>query len=133
MKALIVDDNKTSSGLLRGLLAPYANSDIAENGSDAFEHFRRGVEKGEPYAVVFLDIMMPSADGHAVLKSIRSYERERGVPEPDSVRVIMVSALDDPNNVVSAFHGGCEGYLVKPIRKGELEDQLKRLRLIGVH
>jgi two-component system chemotaxis response regulator CheY len=44
----------------------------------------------------------------------------------------MVTALDDPQNVVKAFYqGGADSYLVKPIEKDKLEQELKNLGLLN--
>ena len=42
----------------------------------------------------------------------------------------MTAALSDMKNVLRAFREQCDGYLVKPIEKGELIDYLREFELI---
>jgi two-component system chemotaxis response regulator CheY len=43
----------------------------------------------------------------------------------------MTTALGDSKNVMGAFRTGCESYIVKPIRKQKLLDELEKLGLLG--
>jgi two-component system chemotaxis response regulator CheY len=75
--------------------------------------------------------MMPNMSGHEALKIIRAKEKERGVPLAREVKVIMTSALDDVKNVTqSFFQGGASAYLVKPIERRKIIDELRKLELI---
>ena len=70
------------------------------------------------------DIMMPGIDGQKALSEIRRIERERHVAK--EAVIIMVTAEDEPQDVLKAFYrGGCDDYLIKPIKQ---EDLLKKLR-----
>ncbi len=52
---------------------------------------------------------------------IRAYERFLGINQDNAVRVVMLSALGDPKNVVHAYcDGGADSYLVKPIDQAML-------------
>jgi two-component system chemotaxis response regulator CheY len=42
----------------------------------------------------------------------------------------MTTALDDIKNVLAAYHGLCDAYLTKPIRKEDLLNELHKLKLI---
>jgi two-component system, chemotaxis family, chemotaxis protein CheY len=131
MKALIVEDDFTSRLLLQKLLAPYGESHIAVNGKEAVSAFRQSVVDNEPYDLICLDIMMPEMDGIAALREIRAAETRMGLMEGDGVKVIMVSALKDMKNVSAAYNEFCDSYLVKPVDKAKLIDQLAQLRLIA--
>jgi DNA-binding response OmpR family regulator len=43
----------------------------------------------------------------------------------------MTTALDDIGNVMAAFKGLCDAYLMKPIEKANLLAKLKSLHLIS--
>ena len=131
MKTLIVEDEPTSRLLLQAILSGYGDCDIATDGEEAVEAFRSAFERGVPYDLVCMDIMMPKLDGHEALAKIRSIEKEGNVPVQEAVKVIMTTALGDPKNVVKALYGeGAGSYLVKPIGKQKLLEELRCMGLI---
>jgi two-component system, chemotaxis family, chemotaxis protein CheY len=130
MKTLIVEDDFTSRLLFQEFLKSYGQSHIAVNGREAIEAVCRALEAGEPYDLMCLDIMMPEMDGQEALKQIRKQEEIRGILPPDGVKVVMTTALDDIKNVLTAYHGLCDAYLTKPIRKEDLLNELRKLKLI---
>jgi two-component system, chemotaxis family, chemotaxis protein CheY len=132
MKVLIVEDDFTSRKLLQNILSPYGVCDIAIDGKEAVEAWSMAWDEGVPYDLICMDIMMPNMDGHEALSAIRSLEREKGVSSPKEVKVIMTTALGDPKNVVQALYKeGALVYLVKPIGKQKLLEEVKRMGLIG--
>lgn len=129
MKTLIVEDEFTSRKMLQGLLGPYGHCDITVNGKEALEAFQLAWKENRPYDLICLDIMLPSMDGQEVLKEIRRLEAERGLHGLSRVKIIMITALGDSENIMEAFKGQCEAYLVKPIDKEKL---LKEIRPLGL-
>jgi two-component system, chemotaxis family, chemotaxis protein CheY len=130
MRCLIVEDDFGSRRLLQALLREYGAIDVVVDGQEAIEAFRLAWEENNPYDVVFLDIMMPNVDGQEALRRIRATEGEIGIPERDQVKVVMTTALGDPENVVEAFYkGGANGYVVKPIERQALVSELEKLGL----
>jgi len=131
MKSLIVEDDFISRKILHMILAPYGDADIAVNGVEAIKAFTWATEEGKPYELICMDIMMPEMDGQQALQRIRAIERERGVKPADEAKVIMITALDDPKNVVEAYYkGGATSYVPKPIDKNMIVHLLKSLDLI---
>jgi two-component system chemotaxis response regulator CheY len=130
MRFLIVDDDFDSRRLMQKILYPYGYCDVAVDGEEAVEAFRRSIKDGEPYDLICMDIMMPNVDGQQALQEIREVEADNGVDKPESVKVIMISALDDSKELHDAFFlGEATSYLVKPIRKQTLIDEVKNLGL----
>lgn len=131
MRTLIVEDDFGSRRFLQQLMSEYGHCDVVVNGVEAVEAFRLAWEDNAPYRLVLMDIMMPEVDGQAALAQIRGIESEIGVQPADQVVAIMTTALEDPKNVVKAYHDGeVAAYLVKPIDRTELVDHLKKLELI---
>jgi DNA-binding response OmpR family regulator len=62
---------------------------------------------------------MPEMDGFAVLRTIR----RESIP----MRVIMLTARQDQNDVLRGFNSGADDYMVKPFNPLELVARLKRL------
>ncbi len=128
MKALVVEDEFTSREILKRLLAPLFEVDLAVNGQEAVQAFTLAHDLGRPYTLVLMDIMMPVVDGLEALTSIRALERQGGL-EP--VKVLMTTALSDPKTVIKSFHDGeASGYLIKPIERTKLFAELQKLGLV---
>ena len=131
MRILIVEDDFVGRKVMHQLLLEYGECDVAVDGLEAVKAFDLAWEENRPYDVLFLDIMMPNMSGHEALKIIREKEKQRGVLPVNEVKVIMASALDDVKNVTqSFFQGGASAYLVKPIERRKVIEELRKLGLI---
>jgi len=130
MKALIIEDDFTCRKLLSKILSEFAECDTAVNGLEGIEAFNYAHAEGAPYDLICLDIMMPEMDGQTTLKNLRKLEEEKNIHCSDTVKIIMTTALDDIDNIKTAFREQCEGYLVKPIEKEKLVNKLNELGLI---
>ena len=130
MKTLIVEDELTSRVMLREILKRYGSPHVAMNGKQGVDAVRTALQAGDQYDLVCLDIMMPEMDGQEALKQIRQLESEAGVTAEKRARVIMTTAHADRDNVLEAIQGQCDYFLVKPIDKRALLEELRRLGLI---
>ncbi len=131
MRILIVEDDFVGRKIMHQLLLEYGQCDVAVDGLEAVKAYELAWGAGEPYDVMFLDIMMPNMSGHEALKIIRDKEKERGVTPQKEVKVIMTSALDDVKNVTqSFFQGGATAYLVKPIEREKVLAEMHKLGAI---
>ena len=131
MKCLITEDHLLTRRILKELLSPQFDCDIAVNGQEAIDSFQLAHDSKQPYDVIFMDIMMPVIDGMEALQCIRALERKMQIPHALAVKVIMTTALDDPHTVVKSFNV-CEAdsFIVKPISRQKLADELRKLKLI---
>ncbi len=130
MKVLIAEDDFVARRMLKEILSPFGDCDVVVDGDEAVQAFRLAWDDGAPYDLICLDIMMPQMDGQEALKQIREMEREMGIKGKKEVKVLMISALDDPKTVVQAFYqGGATSYIVKPIEKKKLIDEVRSLGL----
>jgi two-component system chemotaxis response regulator CheY len=127
MRCLISDDTLTARTLLKTYLSPVADCDFAEDGKETVDAVRKSIEEKNPYDMICLDIMMPNMDGQEALKRIRQIEKENGIHGLDGVKVIMTTALGNSDNVMEAFREGCEAYLVKPLNKVKLFEEMEKL------
>jgi serine phosphatase RsbU (regulator of sigma subunit) len=104
---LIVDDNADNRELLSRILSKQGLPTVmAANGQEALDRLRTG-----PFDLILLDIMMPVMGGIDTLIHLKADETLRHIP------VIVVSALDDVDNVVKCIELGAEDYLFKPVNK----------------
>ncbi|MDX2470202.1 MAG: response regulator [SAR324 cluster bacterium] len=127
MKFLIVDDDLINRKLLTALLKPYGECDIATNGREAVDSVVIGLNNSTSYDIIFLDIMMPEMNGHESLQEIRKQENDRGIALGKGTKIVMVTALGDSRNVLSAFSEGAEYYLVKPIQQKKLHELMEEM------
>jgi CheY-like chemotaxis protein len=114
---LVVDDNHDNAEIIRQYLEvrgyPIA---VAHNGDDALACF----ETVRP-AIVLLDVMMPGRDGWEVARIMKQH------PELGrSVRVIMVTALDDLDDKREALQSGADDYVSKPFDLPSLAATVQR-------
>lgn len=122
-RILVVDDTEANRDLLvRRIEREGHTTAQAANGRIALELLRR-----EPFDLVLLDIMMPEMDGFELLEIIKADAALKHLP------VILISALDDEENIVRGIRMGADDHLPKPfnrhILKARVEASLARKRL----
>lgn len=103
-RILIVDDHPDNRDVLAKRLERQGHQTLqAENGRHALEILAK-----EPCDLILLDVMMPEMDGFTALGRIKADPALRHIP------VIMISALDEIENVVRCIECGAEDFLPKP-------------------
>lgn len=122
-KILIVDDVEANRMLLAdSMFALGHDPQTAENGRIALEQMRKS-----PPDMVLLDILMPEMDGVTTLQHMKADETLRHLP------VVVISAVDELDNVVKCISAGADDYLVKPFNatllKARISACLDRKRL----
>ena len=75
----------------------------------------------EPFAVIVLDLMIPSIDGLAVCRSVR-----RGGPNADTP-ILMLTARREESDKVLGLESGADDYLTKPFGVRELVARVRAL------
>jgi CheY-like chemotaxis protein len=94
---LIVDDDEPTRKLLQALLVRYGfQTEIASNGREAIE-----LIQSREYAVVILDLMMPTASGQDVVDFLSGYPRRVPVVVCTAAGVARSMVFD--TNVVKAI------------------------------
>jgi len=131
LQILIVEDEFISRILLKEILEPFGNCHLATDGKEAIAMLEESyVSEEKRYDLVCLDIMMPQLSGHEVLRKMRKIEDSLGIKGDDATKVVMVTALDDAQNVMEAVSvGRCQAYLTKPVSRSRIEEQLTKLNL----
>jgi two-component system response regulator VicR len=114
---LVVDDNPDNAHIIRDYLeARGFPITVAYNGDDALKAFA----EVKP-ALVLLDVMMPGRDGWQVCREIKQHPTLG-----KSVRVVMVTALDDWVNKRQALQTGADDFVEKPFELSRLAATVER-------
>ena len=116
-KILVVDDEPRAVTMLRNLLLPEGYHVLtAHSGAEALDLATREVPD-----VVLLDVMMPELDGFAVCGRLRDDPRLAHVP------IIMLTALDDRESLLSGLRAGADDFISKPFDSTELRARLRTI------
>jgi two-component system chemotaxis response regulator CheY len=130
MKTLIVEDDFTSRLLLQTFLSRYGECHIAVNGAEAVEACKLSRDRGSPYNLICMDVLMPSMDGGEAVRQVRELEEGSGTLSTSGAKIIMTTNVDDMSTVVRSFKNLCDAYLKKPVDLGKLLEHLKTFGLI---
>jgi two-component system, sensor histidine kinase and response regulator len=121
MRVLIVDDNRTNREILEEVLSQWGCRPFAvSSGPDALRALDRAADRGEPYALILLDLMMPGMDGCELARRVRAEPRHA------ATRMLMLTSggPDDPGRFRDL---GIGGWLDKPVRQSDLLDAVLEL------
>lgn len=102
---LIIDDSKMNRDLLSAILGDKYNISEAENGEEGIAEIR---QRGTGISLVLLDIVMPVADGFAVLDYMTRNHWTDDIP------VIMISSEASETVVRRAYEMGVSDYINRP-------------------
>jgi two-component system, cell cycle response regulator len=116
-RVLVVDDILANVRLLEAkLTAEYFDVVTAMNGLDALE----AIQRTKP-DIILLDVMMPGIDGIEVCKRIKADAATQHIP------VVMVTALDQPEDRIRGLEAGADDFLTKPVNDISLFCRIKSL------
>jgi DNA-binding response OmpR family regulator len=122
MRILIIEDEeklaRNIAKVLRKLLD--AAVDISTEGQDGHH-----MATSEPYDVVILDLMLPHMNGLQVLQELR----KRNISTP----VLIMTARDGVENVITGLNAGSDDYLTKPFDMAELVARVRALMRRSYH
>jgi len=114
---LIVDDEFAGRETLQSVLEGEGYQlEMAENGVQAIEKAKKLLPD-----VILLDVMMPGMTGFEVCQRIRND------PEIAEIPIIVLTALDDRESLLTALKAGADDFISKPFDRYEL-----RARLLGI-
>lgn len=129
-KCLIVDDDELGREIIAQYLQSVPVVDTAIGGQDAIEKFQAALTAADPYELILLDIVMPDMDGIAAGKEIRKLEKGLALPADKQVKIIMLTALNTPQNVMQSMLAvQSSAYLVKPVEPEKIRKTIGQLGL----
>ena len=115
-RALVVDDSPTVRKQLElELEASNIHVDSAETGETGLDLMGK-----HSYDIIFLDVMLPGADGYQVCRNIKKNPLRKQTP------VVMLTSKSSPFDRVRGSLAGCDTYLTKPVDYHEFRQVLEK-------
>jgi len=111
---VVEDDRKVASFLERGLKEEGYAVDVAHDGVEG-----RLKAHVHDYDLLLLDVMLPGLSGLEIVREVRA--REKATP------VLMLTARDAEEDVVTGLDAGADDYLTKPFGFDELLARVRAL------
>jgi CheY-like chemotaxis protein len=118
-RILVVEDDNSLSVLLR-LIMKVQQEDWEVSSANTGVEALVQVEKFLP-DLILLDIMMPEMDGLEVARRLHND------PKYKNQKIVILSALSDPDTQQRAMDAGVLEYWTKPISPDELRDGMLRV------
>ncbi len=116
---LIVEDSPTQAERLRRLVASAGyRVRVAANGQKALDQIR----ERKPQLIVS-DIIMPEMDGYALCRALKADAALRDIP------VILVTALNDPKDIIRGIESGADNFIRKPYSEEYLLNRVSQVLL----
>jgi len=114
MRVLLIEDDIPIQELLRAYFEAKGHAvSTAADGVEGLKAFNAGLPE-----LVLLDVGLPELDGWAVLEAIRA---------SSAVPVVLLTALDDTEDVVRGLAMGADDYLTKPFDVRELDARVQAI------
>lgn len=113
LSILVVEDSIINQQVINeALLKKNCKVDLANNGKESIDKF-----KTNAYDLIFMDIQMPGMDGLQATSAIREIEKENKLIRTP---IISLTAHDDEHSKIDAKEAGCDGFISKPFKWGEI-------------
>lgn len=106
-EVLIVEDDPGTVMVIQGILK---KSGFPTRSASNLQEIIRALNAKPHPDVILLDIMLPDANGFAILERLRRH------PELSAIPVIMLTSLSEPADVAKGLALGATGYMSKPAR-----------------
>ena len=109
-RIIVAEDSRTQAQKLRLVLESAGfEVEVAGEGQAALEQFR-----SSHFDLVLSDVMMPRMDGYELCREIKSARERKGVP------VILLTALNDPMDIITGLGCGADNFITKPYNTEDL-------------
>jgi CheY-like chemotaxis protein len=113
MKKILYVEDEPSAQALVSIMLERADFqvDVANNG---LEGLAMALET--PYDLILMDLSMPGMDGFECTRRLKHTARYNSVP------IVAVTGLTNPEDVRKAYAAGVCDYITKPFKRGQLLD-----------
>lgn len=116
LRVLVIDDSETVRKQLELALGDQGiDVQTAETGELGLHML-----SSCPYDLIFLDVVLPGADGYQICKTIKKNKSKQRIP------VVMLTSKSSPFDRVKGSLAGCDTYLTKPVELRRLVEILHK-------
>ena len=130
MKVLVVEDDLGSRRLISSIIGSYCEIEEASDGDEAVQAYCLAVADNKPFDCILLDLTLPTISGLDALAQIRDLEEQNSIALDQGVKVLIMSASKELEDVFNAEVLGCRSYLLKPLDKSKVISSLKQVGII---
>ncbi|MDU0111907.1 response regulator [Psychrosphaera aquimarina] len=116
IRVLLVDDEIFNFEMLDIALGSKYNLSYASSGQQGLS---LSIEQSPQ--VILLDICMPGLDGYDTCRLLKN------TPETKEIPIILLTGLDNEEEVNEGFMAGCDAYITKPFEMTELMTKIEHL------
>lgn len=116
MRVLVVEDEvRLANNIAQALRERCGFAvDCADEGNDGL-----ALTQYQHYDLLLLDLMLPGLDGLSIVQQVRRRH--------DTTPILILTARDEPEQVIQLLNSGADDYLTKPFDLGELLARVKAL------
>jgi twitching motility two-component system response regulator PilG len=114
--ALVVDDSTTVRKQIELGLQPFlVDVDCVDSGEEALVRISEN-----NYSIIFLDVILPGADGYQICRAIRKNPATKKTP------VVMLTSKSSSFDKIRGSMAGCDTYLTKPVDNATFQEVVKK-------
>ncbi|TSJ63572.1 response regulator [Allobacillus salarius] len=114
---LIIDDDPINLTVLQSLLSGENYKMVC------VQHGRELLRKinAEQWDLIIMDVMMPNLSGYNLTTKVREQFSKTELP------ILLLTARNNPKDIVTGFQAGANDYLTKPVNGNELKERVRNL------
>jgi PAS domain S-box-containing protein len=113
---LVVDDKEADRRLVEAILESAGYSHVTSTGDPASAC---ALHRENHYDLIILDLLMPGADGFAVMRELREVERDGYLP--------VLAMTSDPELMARALQEGARDFIGKPFNRTEVLARVRNM------
>lgn len=119
IRTLIADNSDANCKILQYQLESWQmHVDTVSHAETALATLRQAIARGEPYELAIVDMQEADIDGEMLVRQIKAD------PQLDSIKLIMMTSLNQTREIKRMQALGFSSHLVKPVKQSRLFDCL---------
>lgn len=127
-RVLIIDSNTDTRAVVTSAISRAHIVSHAFDGDEAQAMLTEASERLTPYDLVVIDLDLPGISGLEVVSLLRLLEEPRKLAGmPLGTKVLALSESPDGQLIYGANALACDSFLVKPVDKARLREEVQRL------